>query len=114
MATKKEMNVTADPMYKGKLQAACAELESGLPNLQFSFLSDYLHIPSVAGESMLCVKARISLNSLKGKKNSCFLFDVFVFAVGFFSFTHDKRYLVSLISLFVSKPYMNLLICTLT
>lgn len=69
MATKKEMNVTADPMYKGKLQAACAELESGLPNLQFSFLSDYLHIPSVAGESMLCVKARISLNSL----NSFFL-----------------------------------------
>lgn len=114
MATKKEMNVTADPMYKGKLQAACAELESGLPNLQFSFLSDYLHIPSVAGESMLCVKARIGLNSLKGKKKSCCLFDVFVFAVGFFSFTHDKRYLVSLISLFVSKSYMNLLICTLT
>lgn len=49
MATKKEMNVTADPMYKGKLQAACAELESGLPTLQLSFFSDYLHIPSIVG-----------------------------------------------------------------
>ena len=50
MATKKEMNVTADPMYKGKLQAACAELESGLPNLQFSFFPDYLlHVPSIVG-----------------------------------------------------------------
>ena len=85
MATKKEMNVTADPMYKGKLQAACAELESGLPNLQFSFLSDYLHIPSVAGESMLCVKARISLNSLKGKKNFLVVFLTFLFLLSDFS-----------------------------
>lgn len=85
MATKKEMNVTADPMYKGKLQAACAELESGLPNLQFSFLSDYLQIPSVAGESMLCVKARISLNSLKGKKNFLLVFLKFLFLLSDFS-----------------------------
>ena len=84
MATKKEMNVTADPMYKGKLQAACAKLESGLPNLQFSFLSDYLHIPSVAGESMLCVKARISLNSLKGKKKFL-VFLTFLFLLSDFS-----------------------------
>ena len=50
MATKKEMNVTADPMYKGKLQAACGEMESGLANLQFSSFTDYLlDIPSVAG-----------------------------------------------------------------
>ena len=74
MATKKEMNVTADPMYKGKLQAACAELESGLPTSQFSFFSDYLHIPSVVGQSMLCVKERITLISLKWKQMSCCLF----------------------------------------
>lgn len=78
MATKKEMNVTADPMYKGKLQAACAELESGLPKLQFSIFSDYLHIPSVAGESMLCVKARISLNYLKGKQKFLVVFLTFL------------------------------------
>ena len=29
MVTKKEMNATADPMYKGNLQATCGELESG-------------------------------------------------------------------------------------
>ena len=35
LVTKKEMNVTADPMYKGKLQAACGELESGVSNFNF-------------------------------------------------------------------------------
>ena len=35
IVTRREMNATADPMYKGKLQSACAELESGL-----SFLAD--------------------------------------------------------------------------
>lgn len=30
MVTKKEMNATADPMYKGNLQAACGQLESGV------------------------------------------------------------------------------------
>ena len=30
MVTKREMSVTADPMYKGKLQSSCSELESGL------------------------------------------------------------------------------------
>jgi len=38
MVTKKEMNVTADPMYKGKLQAACGELESGATNFKLLFL----------------------------------------------------------------------------
>lgn len=30
MVTKKEMNMTADPMYKGNLQSACDQLESGV------------------------------------------------------------------------------------
>ena len=29
MVAKKEMNTTADPMYKGSLQTACGQLESG-------------------------------------------------------------------------------------
>lgn len=29
MVAKKEMDVTADPMYKGNLQTACGQLESG-------------------------------------------------------------------------------------
>lgn len=30
LVTKKEMNMTADPMYKGNLQSACGQLESGV------------------------------------------------------------------------------------
>ena len=30
MVTKKEMNTTSDPMYKGNLQTACGQLESGV------------------------------------------------------------------------------------
>ena len=38
MVTKKEMNMTADPMYKGNLQSACGQLESGVWIKQLSQL----------------------------------------------------------------------------
>lgn len=58
MVTKKEMNVTADPMYKGKLQAACGELESVLPVLVESVEGTLVNMADVEQQNKLCENSR--------------------------------------------------------
>lgn len=65
MATKKEMNVTADPMHKGKLQAACAELESALPMVVQSLEGTLLNMTDVDQHNKLSENSKLLGDKVK-------------------------------------------------
>lgn len=70
MATKKEMNVTADPMYKGKLQAACGELESVVPVLVQSVEGSLINMADDEQHNKLCDNLKLLGDKVKMIKSA--------------------------------------------
>lgn len=65
MVTKKEMNMTADPMYKGNLQSACDQLESVLPALVLSVEGTLVNMSDVEQHSKLCENSELLGDKVK-------------------------------------------------
>lgn len=70
IVTRREMNATADPMYKGKLQSACAELESVLPVVVQSLEGTLLNMEDVEQHRKLCDSSKLLSDKVKMIKSA--------------------------------------------
>ncbi|KAJ7375213.1 hypothetical protein OS493_001957 [Desmophyllum pertusum] len=70
MVTKKEMNETADPMYKGNLQTGCGQLESVLPVLVQSVEGTLVNMSDVDQHNNLCENSELLGDKVKMIKSA--------------------------------------------